>query len=46
MKIIWIPNQNLDSKEGLNILKERKYIKEDFEVLLEIKNQLGLRSQI
>jgi hypothetical protein len=31
----------LDSKEGLNIFKERKFNKEDFEVLSEIKNQLG-----
>jgi hypothetical protein len=33
--------QNLDSKEGLNILKEQKFNKEDFDVLLEIKNRLG-----
>jgi hypothetical protein len=32
--------QNLDSKEGLNILKEQKFNKEDFDVLLEIKNRL------
>jgi hypothetical protein len=33
--------QNLDSKEGSNILKEQKFNKEDFDVLLEIKNRLG-----
>jgi hypothetical protein len=31
----------LDSKEGLNIFKERKLDKEDFEVLSKIKNRIG-----
>jgi hypothetical protein len=33
--------RDLNSKEGLNIFKERKRIKEGFEILLEIKNWLG-----
>jgi hypothetical protein len=31
----------LNSKEGLNIFKEWKFNKEDFEVLSELKNRLG-----
>jgi hypothetical protein len=31
----------LDSNEGLNIFKEWKFYKEDFEVLLEIDKRLG-----
>jgi hypothetical protein len=31
----------LDSKEGLNIFKERQFNKGDFEVLLKIENWLG-----
>jgi hypothetical protein len=34
--------QDLNSKEGLNIFKEQKFNKEGFDVLSEIKNQLGL----
>jgi hypothetical protein len=33
--------QDLNSKEGLNIFKEWKFNKEDFEVLSELKNRLG-----
>jgi hypothetical protein len=33
--------QDLNSKESLNISKEWKFDKEDFEVLLELKNRLG-----
>jgi hypothetical protein len=33
--------QDLNSEEGLNIFKEQKFNKEDFEELSEIKNQLG-----
>jgi hypothetical protein len=35
--------QDLNSKESLNIFKEWKFDKEDFEVLLELKNRLGSR---
>jgi hypothetical protein len=35
--------QDLNSKESLNISKEWKFDKEDFEVLLELKNRLGSR---
>jgi hypothetical protein len=34
--------RDLNSKEGLNIFKEQKFNKEGFDVLSEIKNQLGL----
>jgi hypothetical protein len=33
--------QDLNSKEGLNIFKEWKFNKEDFDVLSELKNRLG-----
>jgi hypothetical protein len=35
--------QDLNSKESLNISKQWKFDKEDFEVLLELKNRLGSR---
>jgi hypothetical protein len=33
--------QDSNSKEDLNIFKEQKFEKEDFEVLSELENQLG-----
>jgi hypothetical protein len=43
---IWIQLNVLNSKEGLHLFKYQNLTNEDFEILLEIKNWLGLENEI